>query len=102
MRLTPAIATILISLGATVFAQPPRGASARPTGQGPSAEDRPAVGALREGDLAPDFRLLLLDTLRSPEAQAALQRGETHRLTSVTLSSFRGQRPVVLFFGSYT
>ena len=43
-------------------------------------------GTLAQGDLAPDF------TLRT-----------THdRTRRVTLSSYRGQRPVVLVFGSYT
>ena len=41
-------------------------------------------GKLRVGDAAPDFRL------------PARSGGE------VALSSFRGQRPVVLIFGSYT
>jgi hypothetical protein len=43
------------------------------------------VGRLSEGDSAPDFRLRMLD-----------------RPGSVLLSSFRGKRPVVLVFGSYT
>jgi hypothetical protein len=42
-------------------------------------------GTLRPGDAAPDFTLPTYD----------------HR-SQVTLSSFRGQRPVVLVFGSYT
>lgn len=42
-------------------------------------------GALAEGDRAPDFTLPTAD-----------------RQGSVTLSSHRGQRPVVLIFGSYT
>lgn len=42
-------------------------------------------GPLRVGDEAPDFRLPLVDG----SAQ-------------VLLSSFRGQKPVVLVFGSYT
>ena len=42
-------------------------------------------GALTEGELAPDFTLPTSD-----------------RTGSVTLSSHRGQRPVVLIFGSYT
>ena len=42
-------------------------------------------GDLEPGDPAPDFTLPLLD-----------------RSARVTLSSFRGQRPVVLVFGSYT
>jgi AhpC/TSA family len=43
------------------------------------------AGSLHAGDQAPDFTLPLLN-----------QR------TSVTLSSFRGTKPVVLIFGSYT
>ncbi len=42
-------------------------------------------GRLAQGDAAPDFTLRMLD-----------------RAGAVTLSSFRGQRPVVLVFGSYT
>lgn len=42
-------------------------------------------GRLQTGDAAPDFQLSTLDHQRS-----------------VQLSSFRGQRPVVLVFGSYT
>ena len=42
-------------------------------------------GTLAEGEPAPDFTLATHD-----------------RTGSVTLSSFRGQRPVVLVFGSYT
>ena len=42
-------------------------------------------GTLAEGELAPDFTLPTLD-----------------RASRVTLSSHRGQRPVVLVFGSYT
>jgi hypothetical protein len=42
-------------------------------------------GHLKVGDLAPDFSLQTLD-----------------KKSRVQLSSFRGQRPVVLVFGSYT
>jgi hypothetical protein len=42
-------------------------------------------GTTREGDIAPDFGLRTID-----------------RATEVTLSSYRGRRPVVLIFGSYT
>ena len=42
-------------------------------------------GTLNPGDMAPDFRLPTLD-----------------RSATVSLSSFRGSRPVVLVFGSYT
>ncbi len=43
------------------------------------------AGTLGSGEMAPDFRLKTLD--RSQE---------------VDLASFRGKRPVVLIFGSYT
>jgi hypothetical protein len=46
---------------------------------------RARAGDLRPGDLAPDFELPTLD-----------------RRQTVRLSSFRGSRPVVLVFGSYT
>lgn len=46
---------------------------------------RARAGTLHPGDAAPDFRLPTLD----------------HRET-VQLSQFRGSRPVVLIFGSYT
>jgi hypothetical protein len=46
---------------------------------------RARAGALQPGDMAPDFQLSTLD----------------HR-DSVRLSSFRGSKPVVLVFGSYT
>ena len=42
-------------------------------------------GSLRVGDQAPDFELPVLD-----------------RTLQVRLSAFRGDRPVVLVFGSYT
>ena len=43
------------------------------------------AGALEQGDMAPDFHLPTLD-----------------RKDTVQLASFRGSRPVVLVFGSYT
>ena len=46
---------------------------------------RARAGSLQQGDAAPDFRLPTLD----------------HKET-VQLSSYRGSRPVVLVFGSYT
>ncbi|HEY2016584.1 MAG TPA: hypothetical protein VGH38_23940 [Bryobacteraceae bacterium] len=46
---------------------------------------RARAGSLQPGDAAPDFRLPTLD----------------HKQT-VQLSSYRGSRPVVLVFGSYT
>jgi hypothetical protein len=46
---------------------------------------RARAGRVQAGDVAPDFRLPTLD-----------------RQAVVQLSSFRGDRPVVLVFGSYT
>ena len=50
-----------------------------------SIENRPREGALKVGDDAPDF------ALSSPDGKS-----------KVTLSSFKGSKPVVLVFGSYT
>lgn len=67
----------------------------QPPGRGPATQSRerdtpPARGeryadAFKTGDLAPDFDL--------PDASGA---------KTVRLSSFRGKKPVVLIFGSYT
>ena len=46
---------------------------------------RARAGVLNVGDPAPDFRLRTLD-----------------KTAEVSLSSFRGAKPVVLIFGSYT
>ena len=46
---------------------------------------RARAGALKAGDPAPDFRLRTLD-----------------KTAEVSLSSFRGSKPVVLIFGSFT
>jgi len=46
---------------------------------------RARAGALQVGDQAPDFHLPTLD-----------------KTSQVSLSSFRGSKPVVLVFGSYT
>jgi cytochrome oxidase Cu insertion factor (SCO1/SenC/PrrC family) len=45
----------------------------------------PREGTLKVGDPAPDF------TLKSPDGK-----------TTFTLSAFKGKKPVVLVFGSYT
>jgi len=46
---------------------------------------RARAGALSAGSMSPDFQLAALD-----------------KKSAVRLSSFRGERPVVLIFGSYT
>ena len=71
-----AAAGLLVSLAA---------AQTQRQGPGRSADDMPRQGSLHSGDLAPDF------TLKTKEGDRA-----------VKLSSFRGKRPVVLVFGSYT
>jgi cytochrome oxidase Cu insertion factor (SCO1/SenC/PrrC family) len=63
------------------------------SGDAASAQQRPGRRAgdlrmpdtLRVGDVAPDFKLKTMNGSRE-----------------VTLSSFKGKRPVVLIFGSYT
>lgn len=56
----------------------------RPAGRA-EAQQQPREGALRPGDLAPDFAL-------EPRGGGPV----------ITLSSFRGKQPVALVFGSYT
>lgn len=46
---------------------------------------RARAGSVAVGDTAPDFRLVTLD-----------------KKSEVSLASFRGSKPVVLIFGSYT
>lgn len=53
--------------------------------QGRRGQRGPEQNSLKVGQLAPDFTLSSLD-------------GESE----TTLSQFRGEKPVVLFFGSYT
>ncbi|HEY6168697.1 MAG TPA: hypothetical protein VI454_11700 [Verrucomicrobiae bacterium] len=52
---------------------------------GRGADDMPRQGSLRVGEFAPDFTLKMKEGNRD-----------------VKLSSFKGRRPVVLVFGSYT
>ena len=73
-------ALLSLSIGfivSTAFAQPPR----RSEGFRPPRE----ADRLQEGDLAPDF------TLKSPDGKK-----------TITLSDYRGKKPVALVFGSYT
>ena len=95
VRLTLASALVLMVAG-SVLAQPPR----RPTPaqraqrmremqrrrlqQGGNRPER-QPDTLQEGDMAPDF------TLKSPDGKR-----------EVTLSDYRGEKPVALVFGSYT
>ncbi len=53
--------------------------------RGPRRESPRREGKLKPGDVAPDFTLASLDSKQK-----------------VTLSDFRGKRPVALVFGSYT
>ena len=47
--------------------------------------NRARAGSIDPGEMAPDFRLITLD-----------------RKSEIALTDFRGKRPVVLVFGSYT
>ena len=73
------IVFVALSLTAHAWSQSPDTAKRR------SAADRPREGALQPGDEAPNFKLKKL-----------------HADEEIELSSFRGKRPVVLVFGSYT
>ncbi len=70
---------VVLLLGADWVSAQSRGSSSR------RRSDRMPETALREGDLAIDFSLESVD-------------GKS----KVTLSTFRGKRPVILVFGSYT
>jgi hypothetical protein len=70
---------VVLLLGADWVSAQGRGSSNRRRG------DRMPATALREGDPAIDFSLGSADGKRK-----------------VTLSAFRGKRPVILVFGSYT
>ncbi len=84
MRTSMRILTIglgLCVLASVVLAQDKAGKSRR----GPSRRGASREGKLKVGDPAPDFTLASLDGKQQ-----------------VTLSDFRGERPVALIFGSYT
>lgn len=79
------LTALTLALASPVFAQ------GRNRG-GPGRDlkrDQRSQGRLKEGQKAPDFELALLDKEGKPGKK-------------VKLSSFKGDRPVVLFFGSYT
>jgi hypothetical protein len=57
------------------------------------------------GSTAPDFTLLRLESYAVQEVKGTGAAKKTARLAgpdTVTLSSFKGKQPVVLFFSSYT
>jgi hypothetical protein len=64
----------------------------------PAGRPRPQEGALKAGDPAPDFALKRL--LSDAEKEAAGK--DAPKPKPVRLSDFKGKRPVVLIFGSYT
>ncbi len=80
-----AVAALLFSLTAAALAQPRRGDRQRPNENGRARQAMRAPDQLKVGSPAPDFKLKTADGKRE-----------------VQLSSFKGKRPVVLVFGSYT
>jgi len=79
---TATLSLLLVCLiVSTAFAQPPH---RRPRGPSQFRPHRQA-DRLKVGDVAPDF------TLKSPDGKR-----------TVTLSDYRGEKPVALVFGSYT
>lgn len=77
---------LLLSARAGANAYAPPGGAGR-NQDGPRSSRRPARDdkAPKAGEVAPAFKLATLDGKRQ-----------------VSLESFRGKRPVILFFGSYT
>lgn len=83
------VAVVLLGLVSAVFGAPPPRALVPVDGDGPGTTpgahfDTPAP-APRAGEYAPDFELPTFDGTKV-----------------LRLSTFRGARPVVLVFGSYT
>jgi peroxiredoxin len=82
--------TLALALGLCFGSAGPVGADANPF-KGDKAKKKQRKGkpgrgkAPRVGDMAPTFKLKMLDGKKR-----------------VALKSFRGKRPVILFFGSYT
>ena len=79
MHRAPGIVMMLLAASATLAV------ADADTQRGRVTQDFRAVGALKPGDLAPDFAL-------EPRGGGP----------AVRLSSFRGKSPVALVFGSYT
>jgi hypothetical protein len=101
LRIVP---TVLLILGPLALG---RGEDRVPPAEADAVRDvKAAARALRSardrGDLpdpgepAPDFHLKLLESSNPPDFVEADGEGR------VRLSSYRGKRPVVLIFGSYT
>ena len=63
-------------------------ADARPKSN-PSGSTRPQQGSLKVGDDAPDFTLKKI-------------KEDDEKKKTIKLSTFKGKKPVVLIFGSYT
>jgi len=76
------VAVAAVSMGRAQAEQ--RGRAVRQSAPAAAQGQQPREGALRPGDVAPDFTL---------EARGG---------GPITLSSFRGRQPVAMVFGSYT
>ena len=76
------VAVVAVSMSRAEAEQ--RGRAVRPSAPTAAQGQQPREGALKPGDLSPDFTL---------EARGG---------GPITLSSFRGRQPVALVFGSYT
>ena len=89
-----ALMGLIALLAAALMGQPvPRSA---PGGRGPR---RPAGKALEVGQDAPDFTLDRLEAFHTGPAGTSLPSAAAGK---VSLSSFRGKKPVCLVFTSYT
>ena len=108
MMLFAAALTILVAAPDAAMAQ---GRRRRPSGPGRGPDDNSTQGSLKAGQTAPDFQLFLVQDQKKAIAKASSSGKPGRAQTSskkkkdggaIKLSSFRGKKPVVLLFGSYT
>ena len=61
-----------------------------------------ATDPIKAGMQAPDFTLLRLNSYSVVEKKDTSKTAKLAKQETVSLSSYKGKRPVVLFFSSYT
>ena len=66
-------------------------------GPGRGPDDNSVQGTLQQGAVAPDFEIQTLAA-----GKATVDSDQKAAADTVRLSSFRGDKPVLLIFGSYT
>lgn len=98
-RLSMLAAFFIASIALAAPSDPPR----------KNDRSRPADGALKVGQEAPDFDLVLLKDddpketkKKTSDASAKEKQKQDDAPARVKLSALRGSKPVLLIFGSYT